>query len=304
MRINRKQFIRILFLPFFLSFVASPNAMAWGKYGHVTICEIAYRTTTDTARLKINQFIQAEGQYSSFNRACLFADRHPRTRGSAHYINYPRDLASVESGDCPGDNECLISAIEDDLYKLTDSSLSDAERGKAMILLGHWVGDLHQPLHVSFSDDRGGNSIKKTGVCAASNLHAVWDSCIVERRVLLSKRLAQERGWSTFTRAYRAADGLLENVTDEDISGWGSTDLHVWAGESFDLARAPEVGYCEMLNGSCVYSSGNPTLDEGEEQRVIEMDNEYLDAHSSTVAMQLTKAGIRLGLMLAEALDP
>jgi hypothetical protein len=30
-----------------------------------------------------------------------------------------------------------------------------------------WVGDIHQPLHVSFEDDRGGNSVLVTGLCDA-----------------------------------------------------------------------------------------------------------------------------------------
>ena len=38
----------------------------------------------------------------------------------------------------------------------------------------HWVGDIHQPLHVSFEDDRGGNNIQVNGQCSG-NLHATWD---------------------------------------------------------------------------------------------------------------------------------
>ena len=41
-----------------------------------------------------------------------------------------------------------------------------------------WVGDIHQPLHVSFEDDRGGNSVLVTGLCDA-NLHSAWDACLV-----------------------------------------------------------------------------------------------------------------------------
>src|SRR6202042_1022788 len=48
--------------------------------------------------------------------------------------------------------------------------------------LGHWVGDIHQPLHVSFEDDRGGNNIAVTGECG-SNLHSAWDTCLVLKAV-------------------------------------------------------------------------------------------------------------------------
>jgi hypothetical protein len=39
--------------------------------------------------------------------------------------------------------------------------------------VGHWIGDIHQLLHVSFEDDRC-NNIRVNGRCAG-NLHATWD---------------------------------------------------------------------------------------------------------------------------------
>ena len=94
--------------------MASINeASAWVKFGHVTVCEIAYRTTTDIAREKIYRLIEARGEYTSFNRACLFADRWPQTRPSAHFINYPRDTEEIASDECPTDKECPLSAIDD-----------------------------------------------------------------------------------------------------------------------------------------------------------------------------------------------
>ncbi len=160
----------------------SNSAMTWGKFGHVTICEIAYRESTPVAREMIERLILAHGEHTSFNRSCLVADRFPRTRPSAHFVNYPRNRLKVISDECDTQGECVISAIEDDFLKLADQDLSDAERGLALVLLVHWVGDIHQPLHVSFADDRGGNRIDKSGVCAADNLHAVWDNCIVVQR--------------------------------------------------------------------------------------------------------------------------
>jgi S1/P1 Nuclease len=41
------------------------------------------------------------------------------------------------------------------------------ERLEALEYLGHWVGDVDQPLHVSFQDDRGGNDLGVSGgVCS------------------------------------------------------------------------------------------------------------------------------------------
>ena len=45
--------------------------------------------------------------------------------------------------------------------------------------LGHWISDLHQPMHVSFADDRGANKIDVGSPCN-TNLHSVWDTCIIK----------------------------------------------------------------------------------------------------------------------------
>ena len=55
----------------------------------------------------------------------------------------------------------------------------------ALRFLGHFVGDLHQPLHVGFAEDAGGNTINvhwNTGMGMVNHkLHAVWDSDILNR---------------------------------------------------------------------------------------------------------------------------
>ena len=63
---------------------------------------------------------------------------------------------------------------------LSSSTATEQQRPEALKYVGHWVGDIHQPLHVSFEDDRGGNEVGVSGLCSW-NLHAVWDSCIIEQ---------------------------------------------------------------------------------------------------------------------------
>lgn len=282
----------------------SQQASAWGKYGHVTICEIAYRQMTPAARTELNRLLVEHGEYTSFNRACLEADRFPRTLPAAHFANYSRETTAITDDSCEGALRCVISEIASDFEKLSDTSLTDRERGEAMILLGHWVGDIHQPLHISYEDDRGGNSIKKRGRCSADNLHSVWDNCIVEDRVLPGNALARALGWRTFTRAYRAADRLEPMITEEQFADWTSSEVFGWAAESYQIATQPEVGYCHMRSGACWYDTQNKTLDEGEEQKVIQMDDEYLDQFQGIVETRLMMAGARLADLLNEALDP
>ena len=64
---------------------------------------------------------------------------------------------------CPGASACVVTAIGKDFEVLKSTAASPAQKLASLKFLGHWVGDIHQPLHVSFEDDRGGNSVLVTG---------------------------------------------------------------------------------------------------------------------------------------------
>ena len=57
----------------------------------------------------------------------------------------------------------------------------------------HFVGDVHQPLHAGYLDDKGGNTYQLQAFMRGSNLHALWDSGIIknlnETPEVLSDRL-------------------------------------------------------------------------------------------------------------------
>jgi len=76
----------------------------------------------------------------------------------------------------------VLTAILHDFKILQAKEQTDANKLVALKSLGHWVGDIHQPLHVSFLDDKGGNTIRTSGQCPG-NLHAVWDTCLVQYAV-------------------------------------------------------------------------------------------------------------------------
>jgi S1/P1 Nuclease len=56
-------------------------------------------------------------------------------------------------------------------WLVLQTSTNDDAKLAALKFLGHWLGD-HQPLHVSFEDDRSGGKIKESGPCS-NNLHSV-----------------------------------------------------------------------------------------------------------------------------------
>ena len=76
----------------------------------------------------------------------------------------------------------MLSAILNDSKILASKAAKKVDRLLALKFLGHWVGDIHPPLHVSFEDDRGGNNIRVSGRCSGK-LHSTWDTCLVEDAV-------------------------------------------------------------------------------------------------------------------------
>ena len=221
--------------------------------------------------------MKGDEQYDFFRDACVFPD-HPRTRDTEHYVNLRRTANSIATGLCPLSPKCVLSAIESDVAVLS-SSASDEKKLTALKYLGHWVGDLHQPLHVSFEDDRGGNDVATSGECSP-NLHSAWDTCLVLKAVGDNPTAA-------------AAD-LVRAITPAMQELWTqASDPRDWANESFAISRAASTKYCVQQGGSCNQPSDDVTINES-----------YIQANKAVVRTQLTKAGARLAHLLNKALQP
>jgi hypothetical protein len=157
----------------------SAPVLAWGDLSHRIICEIAFQELNAAARERVKAMIQRDPELNTFAETCSWPD-HPRRRATEHYVNLPRDARGFVEDACPLADKCVISAIGEDLAVLASSIASEQEKLEALKYLGHWVGDVHQPLHVSFQDDRGGNQVGVSGGLCSWDLHAVWDSCMTE----------------------------------------------------------------------------------------------------------------------------
>jgi hypothetical protein len=203
------------------------NALAWGDEGHKIVREIAFRLAQPDTRAAVRKLIRSDKEFDTFSESCVFPD-HPRKRASEHFINLARNSPGLTSDDCPQADKCVLSAILNDSKILASKSAKKADRLLALKFLGHWVGDIHQPLHVSFEDGRGGNNISVSGLCSGK-LHPTWDTCLVEKAV--------------GTDVADAVDELEDAITPEMITKWTASDPREWANESFAIAEAVKTGY-------------------------------------------------------------
>jgi hypothetical protein len=275
----------------------APNAAhAWGQGGHYTVCEIGYLNLTPTAKAEVDRLVALDGRFASFTETCTFPDS-PVSRASEHYANYLRTDRRIGPG-CPGGRPCVISALEGDLALLRSGT--DAEKKTAILYIGHWFGDLHQPLHISFADDRGGNSIKAAGPCSGSfqaSLHSVWDTCVIERRIFAP-------GTDRVARARAAAALLNAGISDGERRNWNRSQPWQWAGESYKVTIKGSTGYCIRKSGACWYSADKEAFANGDPQRTVVVDDAYLDHAKPVVESRLRRAGIRLAYALNKSFDP
>jgi len=270
-----------------MGFAWSSPALAWGDFGHRILCEIAFQELSDRTRQRVKTLIRRDPEFETFAEFCSWPD-HPRHRAEEHYVNLPGGAEGFIESPCPLADKCVISAIEKDLAALSSSGVTEQEKLEALKYFGHWVGDVHQPLHVSFEDDRGGNEVGISGGLCSWDLHSVWDSCIIEE--------------GPGEEAYAIARDLLDEVTDDDRRTWRASGPIDWANASFAISIRPEVGYCVRVDSGCWYDAQNQRLDHRKPERMAVIDRAYIETNTPTVRDRLVKAGVRLGDLLNQAL--
>jgi S1/P1 Nuclease len=266
--------------------VPCAQALAWGDAGHQIVCEIALLETMPATRAEIEALIATDPQFATFAEACSWAD-HPRKRDDEHYVNLARDAAGLAGEPCPLADRCVVASIAKDMAVLASPTAGEVPRLMALKFLGHFVGDLHQPLHVSFQDDLGGNRVDNSGLCG-SNLHAAWDTCLVTKAV--------------GTDPLQAAFALEAEITDADRDGWLVNGPIDWANESFAITIAPATGYCAEAGSVCEYQPGNVEFDTGEPEKMVMIDAAYVAAAAPSIRDRLKRAGVRLARLLDQAL--
>ena len=205
------------------------KASAWGADGHRLICAMAEAKLTPEAKsmlsetLRMGKFLDNNAD-EDFPEACLWPDkaRHTTHKGSyeEHFINVPKSEDSVDlARDCAALN-CVATAIQRNLVYLSRDAQGKREKARkaaALRFLAHFVGDLHQPLHVGNGEDWGGNKIKVNWYDKKANLHGIWDYEILKKAGI----------------TYPDSLEYLQEIKPENSAG----DVLAWIRTSFRLAR-------------------------------------------------------------------
>lgn len=157
-------------------FIASLLSLTnWGSTGHRALAEVASFYLTENAKNKINEILDGETIVTvSMYADDIRSDNRYDKYYDWHFINMELDEDYEDA--VPSEKGDVFIAINKCLDILESDSLTDSDKSFYLKLLIHFIGDLHQPMHIGRYEDRGGNRVYVKWFGRNSNLHRVWDS--------------------------------------------------------------------------------------------------------------------------------
>lgn len=260
---------RLLTLSAIVVALAPAPASAWGKTGHRVIGAIAARLVGRHTRREVRRLLGPEG-LAEASTAPDFERSNPdpfwqKEAGPYHYVTVPPGRTYPEVG-APAEGDA-VTALARFAATVRDAHAPLADRRLALRFVVHIVGDLQQPFHAGNGSDDGANKVKVRFFGAETNLHAVWDSGLIDQEQLSYSELAR---W------------LAARITPAERRDWATTDPRVWIAESVairDRAYPPAGGKTD--------ADGRPLL-----------GFDYVYAWTATRDLRLEQGGVRLAAYL------
>jgi hypothetical protein len=249
MKFNKVWFVVCMIL------VPVVRTFAWGPDGHKITAAVAYHCLDERTRDSVHAYL---GKLTLEDVSTWMDEIRSDPKYDAlkplHYINIERGEVYV-----PGKEENIVTEIEKVVAELKERNKHSREDVIVDIkILAHLLGDIHQPLHVGFGSDKGGNQVQVMFMHRNSNLHRVWDSDIIEQYNVTAKACIKR----------------LSKYSKEDIARIEKTDVLAWMKESRTHLKQ-------------AYDFNAPNL-----------DYEYGSKNMEVIEDQLIVGGIRLAYLL------
>lgn len=172
-----KQKILLLLFLINLSF----SAFAFGPVGHQIVADIAYNNLKRSTKKKADKLLGKRGIiYTSSWADEIKSDDRYAFSYNWHFQNLRADMSHEELRNLyenpKSEGEFLFFAL-DSLSQSLKKNKTDVDALKFIV---HFLGDMHQPLHLGRLEDRGGNDILIKWFGREIRLHQLWDTQILE----------------------------------------------------------------------------------------------------------------------------
>jgi hypothetical protein len=266
-----------------LFFIVFAEIFPWGLRGHRVTARIAENHLSEKARAAVEVLLKGDSLARVANEADhLRSDRRFACAAPFHYASVDDGETYKSSPKSPkGD---IVRALIYFENVLRSEKAPLAQKQMALKWLVHLVGDLHQPLHVGRSGDRGGNSVEVLWFDKKTNLHKVWDSEMIND---------QELSYTEF------AD-FLDKGTGATVSSLQTGSYADWADEA-PVVRA-DIYTCQGKDGCCKNAAQkcrDETTDfSSASEFTPKLEYAYVEKQRALMERQLYRAGIRLAGVL------
>lgn len=261
MKLNK---IAILLLCTIFSYLPL-KSLAWGMLGHRVVGQIADSYLTKKARKNIELILGDESVAMASTWADFIkSDPAYNYLSPWHYIDFDKaynyaEMQSFLKQDTAVDAYTKLNLI---ITQLKNKNLEQGKKQMYLRLLIHIVGDVHQPMHTAHTEDKGGNGFKLFWFNKPTNLHAIWDSELIDDEQLSYTEYAAWINHST--KAQRDA------LQHDSISKW-----------LYESSQVSEKLYTEI-------------------KPEAHLSYRYTFDHIAIANQQLLKGGIRLAGILNE----
>lgn len=242
------------------------SAMGWSQKGHDTTVAIAERHLTPTTKHAVDSIF--EGRSLVYYANWLDNASHTPEYNYSQTWHYKNIDAGETFDSAPripeGD---IVRALTNQAWVLKSVEKTPEEKALALKMVIHFLGDIHQPMHLGHASDRGGNGWKVKVFYRDTNLHSAWDNSLPN----------SGHSWS-FTEWADQIDRVSDATVAEICKG-NATD---WARETYDICTE-------------VYD----TTPQG-----TNISYDYIAKWTPVVEEQFLKGGLRLADLLNSIFDP
>ncbi|MES2275934.1 MAG: S1/P1 nuclease [Bacteroidota bacterium] len=237
--------------------------ISWGFKGHQAIATIAENHLTPQAKAAVKELLGTQ----SLADVATWADEVRndaafKSTAGWHFVNVPLGLTFEEfSKEVKAQGEDnVFGAMRKARIVLTHPQSTKEQRIEALKFLVHFVGDAHQPMHVSRKEDKGGNTIQVRFDNQGTNLHSLWDSKLLDHQGLSVMEMSQQ----------------FDKATAEEIKQWQADQPMQWLWESYQITTKL---YAEVEKNN-------------------NLDEDYYKNHIGIIEQRINQGGIRLAGML------
>lgn len=215
-----------------LAVVYAVPAYGWGQEGHRIIAKIAYDHMTRKARKAVDRIlgVTVNGDRLSVSESMIYWANWPdEIKSDTIYPQSIKDGWHFQDFDGGMSDSAVVAALTDypkeggSLFRALDSLVREIENGKWRMENGKWnthtlrfvvhlSGDRYCPMHMAHMDDKGGNAVKMKWFGGNTNLHAVWDTKLIDSQGYSYTEYAQ-----MLERTYGWKKKEIEKMSDAEL---------------------------------------------------------------------------------------